>query len=200
MNRSDFLSGLRVALKGLPEAEIAEHVHFYSEMICDRMEDGLSEEEAVAQVGSVDEVVAQILSDTAPAKPAEEKVKAKKALKAWEIVLLVLGSPLWLSLLIGALSVVITLYACIWTAVVCLWAAFASLVGGALAGLLSPVALALSGNDIAGLAMLGAGLVCAGAAVFVFFGCRAASVGVVVLTKKVLLATRNLFVGKRCEK
>ena len=52
MNKQEFLSRLRKQLKGLEDKE--ERITFYSEMIDDRMEEGLSEEEAVAAVGSLD--------------------------------------------------------------------------------------------------------------------------------------------------
>ena len=52
MNKQEFLSRLRKQLRGLEDRE--ERVTFYSEMIDDRMEDGLSEEEAVAAVGSLE--------------------------------------------------------------------------------------------------------------------------------------------------
>ena len=60
MTKQEFLSRLREGLSGLPEDDIAERLTFYGEMIDDRIEDGLSEEEAVAEVGSVDDIAAQI--------------------------------------------------------------------------------------------------------------------------------------------
>ena len=47
MNKEEFLSELRTKLSGLPQEDIEERISFYSEMIDDRMEDGISEEEAV---------------------------------------------------------------------------------------------------------------------------------------------------------
>ncbi len=61
-------------------------------MIDDRMEEGLSEDEAVSAVGFVDEIVAQIVADIPLTKLVKEKTKLKKRLRAWEIVLLVLGA------------------------------------------------------------------------------------------------------------
>lgn len=47
MNKQEFLVKLRKGLSGLPKEDIEERLTFYSEMIDDRMEEGLSEEEAV---------------------------------------------------------------------------------------------------------------------------------------------------------
>ena len=52
MNKSEFLGALRKGLHGLPQDDIEERLAFYGEMIDDRTEEGLSEEEAVSAVGA----------------------------------------------------------------------------------------------------------------------------------------------------
>ena len=59
MDKHDFLMQLQNRLSGLPQEDIEERLNFYNEMIDDRIEDGLSEEEAIAAVGSLDEIVLQ---------------------------------------------------------------------------------------------------------------------------------------------
>ena len=110
MRKQEFLSQLQKGLIGLPQEDIEEQLVFYSEMIEDRIEEGLPEEEAVAAIGPVEEVVSQIVAETPFSKLVKERIKPKRALRAWEIVLLVLGSPLWLSLLIGAFAVLLGVY------------------------------------------------------------------------------------------
>ena len=44
MNKQEFLAKLQTNLSGLPEKEVQDSLGFYSEMIDDRMEEGLSEE------------------------------------------------------------------------------------------------------------------------------------------------------------
>ena len=56
MNKEEFLNALRSALAGLPQEDIEERLAFYSESIDDRVEDGLTEEEAVEAIGTVAEV------------------------------------------------------------------------------------------------------------------------------------------------
>ena len=46
MSKQEFLEQLRRGLSGLPREDIEERLKFYSEMLEDRMEEGLSEEEA----------------------------------------------------------------------------------------------------------------------------------------------------------
>ena len=64
MTQMRFLLELHERLSVLPEEEIEERLAFYNEMIADHMEEGLSEEEAVAAIGSVDEIASQIIADT----------------------------------------------------------------------------------------------------------------------------------------
>ena len=47
MNKAEFLDALCAHLSGLPQRDIDASQEYYSEIIDDRMEDGLSEEAAV---------------------------------------------------------------------------------------------------------------------------------------------------------
>ena len=49
MRKEEFLTALRAGLTGLLPEGVEKLVEFCSEMIDDRMEDGLTEEEAVAR-------------------------------------------------------------------------------------------------------------------------------------------------------
>lgn len=195
MNKQAFFSSLRSRLASLPPEDLEERLDFYNEMIDDRMEEGLSDEEAVAQIGSVDEIVAQVLGDTPLATLVKERIKPKKRLRPWEIVLLAVGSPLWLSLLIAAFGVVFALYAVLWSLIVSLWAVFASVAGCAL-GCVAGGAVITLRNPLPGIAMIGAGILCAGLSVFLFLGCKAATKGMAKLTKLIALGIKYCFVKK----
>lgn len=196
MNKQEFLTQLRKGLSGLPQEDIEERLTFYSEMIDDYIEEGLSESEAVSEIGSVNYVVTQILEDTPLTKLVKEKVKPNRVLRAWEIVLLVLGSPIWLSLLIAAFSIILAAYIVIWSVAVTLWSIEASFAACSLGGIISAVVFAFQGNGLTGLAVLSAGIFCAGLSIFLFFGCKAATKGILLLTKKMALGIKTLFVGK----
>ena len=196
MTKQEFLSQLEQALSGLPKEDIAERLEFYSEMIDDRIEEGLPEAEAVAQIGSVEDIAGQTIADTPLTKLVAQRVKSKRTLNVWEIVLLILGAPLWLSLLAAALSVVISLYAAMWSVVISLWAVEASLWGVAVGAIISGTAVLFLGNSASGIAMLSASLFCAGLSVFLFFGCSAATKGIAIATKKSVLWLKSLFIRK----
>ena len=196
MTKHEFITQLRDRLSELPEREVEERLSFYVEMIDDRIEDGRTEQEAVADLGSLDEVVAQIVADIPLLQIAKKRIKPTRRLKAWEIVLLAVGSPVWASLLIAALAVLIALYASFWAIIASLWAAFGSLAGCALGSVVSGLALSMGANLPAGMALIGAGIVCAGLSVLLFFACKAATKGLVVLASKTVLAVKRCVIKK----
>lgn len=196
MNKKEFLAALKSALAGLPQSDVEERAAFYGEIIDDRMEEGLGEEEAVASVGPVDSIREQVLADTPLSRIVKEKVKPERSLRAWEIVLLILGFPLWFPLLIAAGAVIFSLYAVIWSLIISLWAVEISLWGVALGGFVAAAAFFLRGTPAAGVLTLGAGLFSAGLSIFVFFGCVAASKGVVRATGKAIQAIKRRLTRK----
>lgn len=196
MSKQAFLAQLRKGLSGLPKRDTEERLTFYSEMIDDRMEEGLSEEEAVSAVGSVDEIVAQAVADIPLAKIAKERIRPKRRLSAGGIVLLALGSPIWLSLGIAAFAVILSLYISLWAVIISLWAVFVSLAACSVGGVPACVVFTVGGNGVSGLAMLAAGIVCAGLSIFMFYGCKAATDGTLILTKKMAIWIQNCFIRK----
>ncbi len=75
MTRKEFLTELDHRLSSLPRREAEEHLNYYAEMLADRMEEGMSEEEAVGSMESVDTIAARILSTryTGPVKSSRSK-------------------------------------------------------------------------------------------------------------------------------
>ena len=199
MGKQEFLDALRAGLAGLPQEDIEERVTFYTEMIDDRMEDGLSEEEAVAEIGSVEEIVQQIVAETPLTKLVKERVKPKRRLQVWEIILLVLGSPVWLSLLIALLSVLFSVYVVLWSLIISLWAVELSFAVSSVASVLGGFYMIFTGQGLTGLALVGAGIALAGLAILLFFACKAATLGAVKLTAKIALWIKSLFIKKENE-
>lgn len=193
MTKLQFVLALNNRLSALPQNEIEERLKFYSEMIEDRMEEGLSEEDAVAAVGSVEEIAAQILGETActPKEKGRAPKYSKRRIRWWEILLLVLGSPLWLSLLIVFFAVILVLYMVLWVVIITLWSVFGAVVGCSVGFALGGTICCGNGATIPGVVLISAGLVCAGVSILLFFGCKWATKGLLWLTKRIL------FGGKR---
>ena len=196
MNKQAFLEQLRKGLSGLPKKDIDERLIFYCEMIDDRMEDGIPEEAAVREIGNIEGIVPQIIADIPLGKIIKEKMMQKKTLNTWEVILFALGSPIWLSLLIAVFSVFISLYVALWSVMIALWSVFASFAACGLAGIAARVFLAVGDNGLTGVTMIGAGMACAGLSVSLFFGCKAATKGLMNLTRKLAIRVKTCFIHK----
>ena len=196
MKKSEFLWGLAEGLRGLPPEDLERWVDYYREMIDDRMDEGLSEEEAVADLGSLEEIRDQILTETPLPRLVKESVRPRRKLRAWEIVLLVLGSPIWVPLIAAAVIVVASVYLSVWAVLLSLYAADLAVAVTGLAGGVALVQMLMAGQTAEGILFLGAGLVCIGLAILLFFGVNQLTKGLVWVTKRALLALKNRFVRK----
>ena len=196
MDKQQFCAALRARLAGLPEADITSSIEYYCEMIDDRIEDGVPETVAVAAVGSVDEIAEQILMDTPMTKLVKARMKPKRALKAWEIVLIAVGSPVWLPILIAIAAVVLSVYITLWAIIVSLYAVVLSVAVAAIACLIG--GFVLQPLSLPGILLgIGAAFVCAGLALFMFLGCTALAKCIVKLGKLLWQAIKSCFIGKR---
>ena len=185
MKKQEFLEKLKESLWAMPEADIRSSLEYYSEMIDDRMEVGLSEEEAVAAIGDLDEIVSQILSET-PRPPqtvkAEEKQKSTRGnTKVWLIILLVLGSPVWIPLIASAVATVFSVYVSLWSVVIALYAAAFALCVSAIGCIIGSFFMIGSMPKV--IVAWGAALVCAGLAILLVMLSNLAGKGMVKLTK-----------------
>ena len=196
MGKQEFLTRLRKGLQGLPQADIDESITFYSEMIDDRMEEGLSETEAVAANGDVEELIQQIIADTPLSKIAKERIRPKRRLRFWETFLLVLGIPVWLPLCISGIAVVFSLYGTIWSLIISLWSVFVASIGIAAYGVIGGICIAFTESIPTGLLHLAAGLICIGLSIFLCMGCKAVTKGFVTLTKTFAIWIKNCFMKK----
>lgn len=198
MNKQEFLERLRLGLSDLPQEEIHAQLDFYTEIIDDRMEDCVSEEAAVAELGDVNEIISLIIANNS-GKEQEKKEKTKRQLRVWEIILLAVGSPIWISLGISAVAVIFSIFISLWSVVISMWAVFASLIGSSLGSVVfCGFSVFLGGNVCAGIAMLSAGLVCAGLGILVFFVCKSATKGMALITQKTVIGIKD-FITKKGE-
>ena len=193
MNKQEFLAKLKAKLSKYPKKDVEERLAFYGETIDDRIEEGLLEADAVEAIGSIDEIARQIESEMPSVKSSGTAGKSGRKLRAWEIVLLVLGSPIWLSLLISAFAVILSLYVAIWSALISLWAVELSLGVSAIGGVLGSVLYFCVGRSLTAWIILSAGIVCAGLSIFGFFACKALTKGILLLTKKMTLGLVKCF-------
>ena len=192
MKKQEFLADLEDKLSKFPRKDVAERINFYEEMIDDRIEDGLSEEEAVADIGTVDDIYAQFLHELPLLNIIKDKIKPDQRMSSRKIALIAATSIVWLPLLIAALSVILSLCAVIWSLVIAVWAVQLALAVCAPAGVITGILSFLEGNITHGVLLLGAGILCAGIAIFAYFGSIYLTKGSIALTKKMIIGIKNL--------
>lgn len=173
MTRDEFLGRLGELLACLPAEQVEETKAFYAEAIADRMEDGMSEEEAVAAMGTPGEVAEATLDDLPAVPRAIARARRRSTALLW--VLTIVGSPVWVPLLVAFAAVAVTVYICIWVLALCVWIIAVALGSAGIAELLFAACGVVIGHVPYVLASAGMGLAFLGAALLVGAGAWEAS-------------------------
>lgn len=210
MNKEQFLLQLGEKLASLPYSEVRRSLDFYKEIIDDRIEDGMTEEEAVTSLESIDVIAERIILDNTPlptlvkARVHQEKQQRaqdphKHSNSGWIILLLILGFPLWFALLATMGVVVLACYIVLWSLILTLFSIVLSLGLSALICLIAAF-IVLPFNGLSTLACLGAGLLLAGLTLLSWFPAILGAKGLVFLTGKLGKALgrsiKSLFIRK----
>ncbi len=167
-----FLIQLKERIKHLPEAEVLKVLSYYSEMIEDRMEDGMEEEVAIKSLGKIDDIVASIEEEIPLSsivkekvqKQVEEKAKMSNERKFLIIILVFITSPIWVSLLFGVLAGVVGLVFGLWgayIAIICSYLASTLFLG--LGSLVEGLFNIITFDFLQGISQIGLGFVGVGA-------------------------------------
>ncbi len=192
MNKQEYLAQLRAALACLPEGEIEESVAFYTEMIDDRVAEGLTEEEATAQLDDPKAAARAIVADL-PVVP-RTVVRTKQRNRALYWTLVILGSPLWLTLLLAAGMLVLAGLLTIWCLILGLWLLAAGLLAGGPLGIGVCLWALAVGQPAYGVFELGSGLLCFGLGLFCLHGAVAASKTLMQVSRQWIAKAKAPFV------
>lgn len=120
MNKTDFLTTLEKQLKKLKKADRSRYLDYYSEMIDDYTEDGCTEQEAIRRIGTPGDIAREIIAE----QKDSPDVSSSSSKKVLTTILLIIGSPLWASVLLLIVALALSFAAM----AVCLAAAGALLV------------------------------------------------------------------------
>lgn len=197
MNKQEYLEAIRSRISAMPADDVNRFMDYYSEMIDDRVEDGLSEEEAVADMGSPEAAVEQILEEMPLTKLVKEKIKPKHELKAWEVVLIVLGSPVWIPLLITALVLLLTLWIVAFALLISFYAVVLSFVAAGIGGLICAIPLFVANSPYTAVLMLGAALIGIGIAILFVVSVKPVTVGIFKVCKASVNGIKRMFVKEK---
>ncbi len=199
MNKIEFLFGLEKKLQPLPDAERQQSLEYYSEIIDDHMDDGMTEEAAVAACGNINEIAEQIIVDTPLTKLVKQKTKNRRRMQAWEIVLIVLGFPIWFSLAVAVFCVLLAISVVLWCVVMCIFVAGISCGACAFALSVAAIASMIAGNFMPGLFLLGCAMICAGLTILFFVLGRLCGKGVAKLHKLTFRGIKRCFIRKEAK-
>lgn len=196
MNKNTFIITLRERLKGLPSEDIDKSVDYYCELIEDRIEEGESEEEAIATLGSIDEIVQKILADTPLTKLVKTKIEHKNQTSLWVIILIILGIPVWVPIIISLAATIFALYISLWAVVIAVFAACVGIAISGIAGIVTAIIFIAKGLFLSGVALLGSCLVLIGICILLAILSHYFIKLTVFLTKKTVMGIKKLFIGK----
>lgn len=197
MNKQEYLEAIRSRISAMPADDVNRFMDYYSEMIDDRVEDGLSEDEAVADMGSPDAAVEQILEEMPLTKLVKEKIKPKHELKAWEVVLIVLGSPVWIPILITAAVLLLTLWIVAFALLISFYAVVLSFVAAGIGGLICTIPLFIANSPYMAVLMFGTALIGAGIAILFVVSVKPVTVGIFRVCKASVNGVKRMFVKEK---
>jgi len=200
MTKIEYLNKIRQILgsKRTPEAE--RSIEYYSEMIDDLIEDGMTVEEATAKIGTPEEIADLILNGSNDSKQDDTVEsstvsghKVKRKFKPWQTLLIILTSPIWLSILLTVIIIAfciaitaIVLYIVLWSVIISLYAAILGLAVSSIAALCAAVIFTATGQFHSALFTLGAALVLAGITIPSFIGMNKLTILVLKLSGRII--------------
>ena len=163
MNKKQFCTFLENELRlYLSSKEVYKTLNFFKEIIDDRVDEGLSEEEAVSQLGNIDDIVGQILDEHNIKKRQKKLVWRfipQKTPSAANIIIAILLFPIWITIFSLVASFFLVFISLIFSLVVSVIAFF---VGGIALILKAPFYLIYEKNIAYCLDTLGFGFIITG--------------------------------------
>ncbi len=167
MKRDEFLSELNKRLNHIPELEKTKVIDYYKECIDDKIEDGIPEDVAIKSFGNLDNIVNNIEYELPIALVVKDKFQKKtsKNSKTKNIIitiLLILGFPIWGSLLLAGASVVLSIYFTAWIVIIFLLGIYLVCAIGGFSEIIFGMISIFTFSPLVGIAYIGAGLVISG--------------------------------------
>ena len=170
---------------------------FSEEMIDDRIEDGMSTECAIDGLGNLDDIVEQsVLELSIPSLVKARVNKSSSKASVLKLILIIVGSPIWGSLLIAAISVIFSLYISVWAIMVGIFAINISLLAVVIASLVNGVIRCAIGQIGIGIIMFGIAFICLALALLMFRPCVKLSKYIIELTGSFLKKIKLLIIGR----
>lgn len=195
MNKQEFLNQLEKALSSLPKTEIDKSLLYYSEIIDDSIEEGLTEAQAVARLESIETISQRILYETPLPVLISSRMKNKNN---WtNALLIVLGFPLWFPLLVSAGAVLLSLYVSIWSVFISFFAVIVAFGASGIVTLVyAPIAIFAYHNLLNGFGCIGISLILISLSILLMKLSVPATKTFIDCSKKLTRKIKSLFIKK----
>ncbi len=197
MTKFEFLTAVRSRLYGLPAEDVQRSLDYFAEMIDDHIEDGMSEAEAVAAIGTPDEAAASILGEVPLTKIVATKIKPKRNLHVWEIVLLVLFTPALFGLAIAAVALIFSAYITVFSIAIATFSCVLAFSISSVACIIYAPYQIVTGSVMQGLCYIGFALTFIGLAILFFHLTMVLGKAASIMIKKMMTGLKRVIVGKR---
>ncbi len=180
MNKAEFLNELSFCLQHMNDSEKNKFIIYYDEMISDYVENGMTEEDAVDKIGSPKKIAEELLDDSGSVKISLPST----GIKGLNVLLTVLGFPLWGSLLLAFILMVFSLYVIIWCVPFATGALSIGFFTTSIIGIVGSPFVMIKSVSI-GIMQLGTGIASVGISLLLGFA-------TIDLSKKLIILTKNL--------
>lgn len=194
MTKLEFLAALKGRLDGLSDADVKKSLEFYSEMIDDRVEEGLTEEEAVKEIGSPIDVADKIIAEMPLTTVIKAKIKSKGKLNGYMIALIAVLSPVIFSLLLAFSITYIVLVSVLWSLLAILIGLVVGFILGGLGGIVISIIQACTGLYPSFVFILSASLILLGLGLLLLLTVKYAIKGTILLTSKSVTLVKRLII------
>ena len=214
MKKTEFLEAVAIEAADVSALERNHMLEYYAEIIDEAVEEGQNEEDVIARLGSWEEIREQIAAYRTTDVEQQENMGADEdksaqfsvrqkwkslnlSLPTWAVVLLILTSPVWgsllFSLLVSVFAVTVSLLGIGGSVVVALFAVTVSFGAVGIVGIPASVLLFFTGGPAQFLLLLGMALCCIGLAIFGWMVSHAAAKGFVSFVKLLFGTVRGCF-------
>lgn len=199
MNKLEFVQELSRRLAALPKIEAQKQIAYYAEMINDRIDDGMTEQEAVAALGNLDELVRQAYLDQSMGSLVKEKMSTagRDSQNKWLwLTIIVLSSPVWFPLLMAAGGVVFGFYVAMWSIMFALVVTVAALMISGVVAFVGGLIMLFVQGPATGMFIMGGGLMLIGISLLLVIPVYYIIGAIVALTKWMWNKLKSLLIKK----
>ncbi len=179
MNKVEFLKELEFNLLKMNVSDKNKFITYYDEMISDYIENGMMEEEAVIKIGTPVSIAKELMEDYDSVKLNLPSTGSRVV----NIVLTIIGFPLWGSVLLSVILLIFSIYILFWCVPFVTGAGCVGLSASAMIGIIGAPFI-MSHSFSLGMLQLGLGIASIGISILL-------GIVTIDLTKKFVILTKK---------